>query len=171
MVQPSYLTKGSPLRSLFRASIWAPGAIPEEEEKYRSLKTVMFPVIDILFILGGFSAARHGIPAISEFFDDSIVDLFSYLLSFAAFLAFVGIAFPSQWRIEIMGKSVIFGLISAYISSLLVLTLQGEDNRGFVLFVAAVAICPVAWRMGLIGSEWRDRRVDAAKAKTLVGGE
>lgn len=41
---------------LWRASIWAPGAIPPEEWKYRNLKRVALPVYDAIAVLAGVHA-------------------------------------------------------------------------------------------------------------------
>lgn len=147
------------MRRIYAASIWAHDAIPASEWKYRNLKRIMFPVIDFLFILGGFSAARYGVPAISEFFPDPVVDAFSYALSFVALACFVGVLFPQLWQIEIAGKIALLTLMTGYFVSLLLLTAAGEGNRGFVLLVAAVALCPIVWRLSLLGSEWQTRRL------------
>lgn len=149
------------MRKLFLLSIWAPDAIPADEWKYRNLKRVMFPVIDFIFILGGISAAYYGVPAISEFFPELVVNSFSALLCTTAFICFLGVSFPRQWRLEILGKTILFGLIVGYITALFILTAVGEGNRGFVLAIALVAICPIAWRLTLLGSEWQERRLAA----------
>lgn len=156
------------MRKLLAASIWAHDAIPIEEWKYRNLKRVMFPVMDLLLVLAGLSAAKYGIPAISEFFPDHIVDLFAYVMVFAALGCLIGVSFPRLWPIEISGKSVILGLIVGYIASLLILTAVGEDSRGFVLTIACIAICPIVWRITLLGSEWQDRVLAAKQAKAIA---
>lgn len=146
---------------LFQASIWAPGAIPAEEWKYRNLKRIMFPSIDLFFILAGLSAAIHGVPEISEFFPEPVVDIFSYLLSLVALVCFVGVSFPSQWRLEILGKTILFGLMVAYAIALLILLVDGGASRGFVLFVSIVTLHPIVWRLSLLGSEWQLRRLES----------
>lgn len=154
------------MKRIFSMSIWASGAIPADEWKYRNLKRVMFPVVDLLFFLAGLSGARYGVPAISEFFPDQVVDFFAYILSMIALICLTGVAFPRLWLVEILGKSILLGLMVGYFVALFLLTAVGEGNRGFVLLIAAVALSPVVWRMSLLGSEWQDRRVAARKAKT-----
>ena len=164
------------MRTLYEASIWAPGTIPVEEWKYRNLKRVMFPAVDVLLILGGFSAARYGIPAISEFYPDLFVDIFAYVMSFCALVALVGVSFPRLWAVEIAGKAAVFGLIVGYITSLFILTLEDKgdsDSRGFVLIIAMIAVCPIVWRLSLLGSEWQARvlarKAAARNAKAELG--
>lgn len=152
---------------LYLMSIWHPDAIPKNEWKYRNQKRVMFPAIDVLFILGGFSAAKYGIPAISEFFPDSFVDGFAYILSIAGLVCLIGVSFPRLWAIELGGKSVALSLLVGYILSLLILTAAGEGNRGFVLIIACIASSIIIWRISLLGSEWQDR-VTAQKVNLNV---
>ena len=147
------------MRNIFSMSIWAPNAIPSDEWKYRNLKRVMFPVIDVIFILSGLSAAYYGVPAISEFYHRGVVDSFALAMSLSGFAALLGVAFPKLWALEIGAKSVLLGLMVVYFTSLFILTRIGEGNRGFVLGIAAVAIAPVIWRLSLLGNEWQQRRV------------
>jgi len=147
------------LRRVWAASIWAPDAIPADEYKFRNLKRVMFPVIDVLFVLGGLSAAAYGVPAISEFFTNETVDLYAYTLSTVAFVCFLGVAFPRLWPLEVMAKSALLGLNALYFTALFILTAVGEGNRGFVVIIAAVAMCPIIWRINVLGSEWQERRL------------
>lgn len=146
-------------KRLFAASIWAAGAVPPEEWKYRNLKRITLPFIDFMFILGGISAARYGVPAISEFFDDFVVDLFSYALSTIAFLCLLGVSFPKLWGLEAVAKSAIVGLMGGYVVALFMLTAVGEGNRGFVFTVAVVAMALPVWRLSLLGAEWQERRM------------
>jgi hypothetical protein len=148
------------MKFLLSQSIWAHDAIPADEWKYRNLKRVMFPVIDFFFLLAGLAAARFGVPAISLFFDEVVVDFFSYILCFSALFALIGVAFPRLWPMEILGKSVLLSLITTYFVALFILTSVGEGNRGFVLMIAAVALCPLVWRLSLLGAEWQKRNVD-----------
>ena len=146
------------MRKLYLNSIWAPGAIPLNEWKYRNLKRVMFPIVDFFFFFAGISATRHGVPAISEFFPNVVVDSFAILLSASALVCFIGVAFPKLWGLEMGGKAVIIGLMVGFISSILILTLSGDTSKVFVLIVASIAVCPVVWRISLLGTEWQDRR-------------
>lgn len=147
------------MRKLFLSSIWAPNAVPSPEWKYRNLKRIMFPVIDFLFILAGVSAAINGVPAISEFYPGFMVDIFSVVLSTAALICFVGVSFPRLWWLEILGKTILFGLMVGYVLSLLILTAAGDPTRGFILLIAAASLAPIVWRLSLLGSEWQVRRL------------
>lgn len=148
------------VKALFNLSIWAKHSIPAGEWKYRNLKRVLFPIVYLLFFCSGFYADQYGVPAISDFFPYSVIHVFSYILGTSSVLCLLGIAFPRLWPLEILGGSVILGLMTGYLLSLFIIAVIGPGNRGFVLFVSAIALAVVVWRLSLIGAEWQARRLD-----------
>lgn len=115
--------------------------------------------MDLMFFFGGLVAAVNGVPAISEFFPNDVVKFFAYLFSCAALICLAGVSFPRLWAFEILGKSILLGLMTAYLVSLLFLTAGNVGNRGFVLFVTAATILPIVWKLSILGSEWQARRL------------
>lgn len=141
------------MRRLWRQTIWARDAIPLNERKYRSLKRIWLPIVDLLYILGGLSAARYGVPAINEFFTDEVVCL-------------VGVAFVRLWWLEIAGKCVLLGQMATYVTALVILTRAGDDQRGFVFVIATIATVPLLIRLTIVADEWADRRAAKSEAST-----
>lgn len=154
------------MRRLWRQTIWARDAIPLNERKYRSLKRIWLPIVDLLYILGGLSAARYGVPAINEFFTDEVVDLFGYSLSAAALVCLVGVAFVRLWWLEIAGKCVLLGQMATSVTALVILTRAGDDQRGFVFVIATIATVPLLIRLTIVADEWADRRAAKSEAST-----
>lgn len=148
------------MRALFDLTIWAKGAIPADEWKYRNLKRVMFPIVYVLFLFSGVYAAESGVPAISGVFSDSIIDTVSCVLSLSAILCLFGISFPKLWPVEITGASLILGIMTGYLLALFFIGVWGSGDRGFVWFVSCVSITPIIWRLSLLGFEWQFRRLD-----------
>lgn len=146
------------MKKLYMLTIWAPGAIPVEEWKYRNIKRIMFPLIDFLFMLAGIKAIAYNVPGVSLFFDDPIIDLVAYILVLSAATCLVGVSFPRLWAVEIIGKSILLGVMSGYFASLVLLAFMGYSTIEFTLFMSAISICPVVWRLSLLGSEWQSRR-------------
>lgn len=151
-------------KKIYAASIWAPGAIPPDEWKYRNLKRMLLPIIDLAYVIAGISAALNGVPAIGEFFDPFVMDFFAYGLAAVSFGCLIGVAFPEFWPLETAAKSLLIGLMAGYVVALLLLTAEGDPNRGFVLMVAFIATCTPIWRLSLIGDEWSTRRAIVAGA-------
>ena len=164
------------MKKLYLASIWAPGAIPAEEWKYRNLKRVMFPIVDLLFFIAGITAALNGIRAVDVFFSHTVVTSFSYTMSIAALICLVGVSFPRYWSLEMFGKAILLGLMVGYISALLILSFVAQQQTsGFTPIIASIAICQIIWRVTLLGHEWQERKLTSkvsnalAKAKTKRG--
>jgi phosphotransferase system glucose/maltose/N-acetylglucosamine-specific IIC component len=147
-------------RRLLKHTIWAADAIPPDEWKYRHLKTVVFPVIDLGLIYSGVYAAIFGAPAIGEFFHYGVNLVFSVLFVAAAGSALIGVSFPRLWVVEVSAKTVLSGLLTAYLGALFILTTDGDSSRGFItgLTVAALGMC--VWKASILGSEWATRRAE-----------
>ncbi|WP_213816216.1 hypothetical protein [Glaciihabitans sp. dw_435] len=150
----------NPIARVWAASIWAKGAIPPDEWKYRSLKRVVLPLYDVLIIIGGILGARFGVPAVEEFYPSSMIDTVSQLFALAGLLALLGIAFPSLWLPEVIAKAAIIGLLSSYVGALISLTANGDPTRGFVSTIAIGFCLLPAWRLGMLGAERRTRRAE-----------
>ena len=146
------------LRQLWRATIWAPGAIPLDEDKYGSLKRFLLPYIDVVLFLSGLSAVRYGAPSLSEFVPTGVTEAFGVLFIGATVMAFLGVVFPSLLPLELAAKLTLFALSVAYLVALFLLTQAGSEIRGFITgYVAAVAGL-LLWRLAFLGRERRERR-------------
>lgn len=146
------------IHRLWAASIWHPDAIPLDEWKYRNLKRVLLPIVDVFLIWCGVWAGIQGIPAIDLFFTDWVSDSFSYVFTGAAMLALIGVAFPRLWWVEAGAKIVLSGLLASYLGALMLLTLPSIGSRGFISGLAGIALGIVTWRLSLLGGEWAQRR-------------
>jgi len=151
------------MKRILAASIWGPHTIPIEEWPYRNLKRVTFPFIDLLFFFAGIVAILYGVAPLNNFFSEEIFYIFSGLLSFAALICFIGLAFPVLWMLELLGKSILIGLMVGYIMTAIFANIATGENHIFDMFIAAIAITPVLWRVSLLGSEWQARRLKEAK--------
>lgn len=146
------------LSRFWGATIWAPDAIPLDEDKFGSLKRYLLPYIDVVLFLSGLSAVRYGAPSLSEFLPVPVTQVFGVLFIGATVLAFVGVVFPKLWLMEVAGKLSLFVLSVAYTVALFLLTQDGSAIRGFITgYVAAVAGL-LLWRLAFLGRERRERR-------------
>ena len=168
----SKIRLGVLVRDTFEKTIWAPGAIPVEEWKYRNLKRVWFPLSSAVFLLAGISALYSGVPAISKFFEPEFVVMFAVLLVLAASFSFFGQIFPNLWPVEVLGDTLILGLMAGYVTSRLLLENQNPP-REFPLAITLAAIIPIVWKLTLLASEWQTRRNNAnlnSRSNNTEGG-
>jgi len=149
----------SMVNRIFEASIWAEGAIPDQEWKYRNLKRVLLPILDLIFICSGVVATVVGIPAISKFFPSPIVFLFGLTLIIIAIGCLIGVAFPQFWPLEMACESILLGILASYALALIIVTLANESNRAFGLTLVIGLMCVVVWRLSLLGAEWQTRKL------------
>lgn len=144
-------------RELGAATIWAKGAIPADEFKYRNLKRIWLPFFDICVIVGGLVGSVNGIPAVEEFFPVGLTDTLSLTFAALGLFCLIGVAFPSLWRLESFAKSSVIGLLIGYVFALVFLVSGGDPARGFVSVIAIMACIVPAFRLGILGYEKRER--------------
>jgi hypothetical protein len=150
---------------IFQASIWAPGAIPPEEHKYRNLKRVILPIYDILIVIGGVSAWRYGVPAIQELFSMWITGIVSVVFTAAGVACFIGVAFPKLASLETAAKIVVIGMLTSYVTALALLLSEGDADRGFISVIAVMAMLLPLWRISLLSGERQKRKIVARRER------
>lgn len=146
------------MRRLWRASIWHPDAVPPDEWKFRSLKRVWLPVYDLLAIGAGVWAALFGSPVLHSLFNKPMIDALGVLLAVVATVCLLGVAFPALWRWEIVGKTILVGLLGAYAASVVLFRTNPDPSSGFVAFVIVLALPLPIFRLTLLGEEIKERR-------------
>lgn len=150
------------LARLWRRSIWHPDSIPPEEWKYRWLKRVWLPIYDLFAIAAGFWAAAFGSPILYRLLGDGIaVDILGMMFAFVGTLCFLGIAFPSLYRIEIFGKILLIGMLGAYAAAIALFNANGDTTSWFVAFVVLMTLPLPFFRLNLLGEEIKERREGA----------
>lgn len=148
------------MRRLWRASIWHPDAIDPDEHKYRNLKRVWLPLYDMIAIFAGVQAVIHGSTILNRLFAPALVDVLGIVLTVVATVCLAGVAFPSLWVVEIIGKVMLVGLVAGYVTTILMFS----ENPGPNLFVVGMLTfgLPLAFfRLNLLGEELKERRAVA----------
>jgi hypothetical protein len=150
-------------------TIWAPGAIPVDDLKYRHIRRVYMPIFDFLAVVAGIAAVEYSIPALDDLFTPAIADAVGYLFALSGLASLAGIAFPAAWALEIWAKSVLAGLLLAYALSIgALLALFHDVDRGFVAVIALMATLPFFMRLSVLGEEKRIREAKARAAAAVL---
>ena len=145
------------MRRLFAASIWAPGAIPADEWKYRNLKRVWLPTYDVVAILAGVVATVQGSPLLNRLFSELLVNMFGTGMAVIAMICLLGVIFPALWAVELVGKAILVGIVSAYATTILLFASNPQPNDFIVLMLAFSLPLPL-FRISLLGEEIKERR-------------
>lgn len=149
------------MRGLWRASIWSKGAIAPSEWKYRNLKRVWLPLFDVIAVAAAYFAYTQGSRLLYRIFGPELVDAFAALYGVVAIVCLLGVAFPRLWAVEVAGKSVLVGMIVAYIGAILLYseTPPGEPPSYFIVTMLAGLLPLPLFRLGLLGEEWVTRLI------------
>lgn len=141
---------------IWRASIFHPGAIPiYEGETSTSLKRGFLPVFDAIPIVMGAMAIHSGMPSFDIVYNDQISVLAAWALVISAAAAAFGLIFPRFWRMEAIGKIIMFAILLGYSYALWSLTAAGGNGRGFVAGGITALTLFVGWNLLRIGRERR----------------
>ncbi|MFL2001425.1 hypothetical protein [Microbacterium sp. A1-JK] len=120
------------LRRLYRATVWAPHGLDHVPEGYRGLFRWVLPLTDAFFFWFGAVGWWNGIATVETASSQGWQETWSAAIAVFALAAFIGVAFPRLWVLEMVSKLFLVGLISVYIAIFL--------GRGFAdPLVAATA--------------------------------
>lgn len=138
-------------------TIWSKRSIPPAEWKYRNLKRVVFPAVDLWFILGGVLGSIHGIPAIDDIYPHWVATIGGLAFAFVGLVCFIGVSFPQLWLVEIWGKGFLVGMIVGYMIALIIASVITRAAAAYVLSLAGVCLTLVIWRLSILAEEARER--------------
>ena len=150
------------MRRLFAASIWAPGAIPPDEWKFRYLKRFWLPLYDLLAMWAGINAVVFGSRLLNRLMSEELLDLVGWSFFAVALVCLLGVAFPRLWAVEMVGKSVMVGMVFAYMASVILYPTPAppaqESPNWFIVAMLGFGLPLAMFRLNLLGEEWKERR-------------
>lgn len=162
----------SVLRRLWHASIWHPDAIPADEWKWRHEKRLTLPLLDVILICAGLWATAYGSPLLNKLYGHGVVDLAGMGLAFVATVCLAGVAFPSMWLAELIGKTLMIFLLTTYAVAVAFFQPNPDPASGFVAFiVVAMLLKPIDRLLGLVAERTdreNDREADANEGEADV---
>lgn len=147
---------------LHARSIWAAGAIPPEEWKYRNLKRVALPVYDGFAVLAGLAAITYGSRLLNRIFTPELLDIVGLGFSVVALVCLLGVAFPCLWAVEMIGKAVLVGMVIGYQAAVVLyptpVPAVDDVPNWFVVCMLGFGLPLACWRLSVLGEEWWTRR-------------
>lgn len=162
-------------RRLWEASIWAKGALPLHEQKYRSLKRVWLPLYDVVLVIAGINAVLYGSRLLDRLYGD-FTDVIGAFFSAIALVCLAGIAFPRLWAVEFVGKTLLVAMVIAYISAIILSpspaqVQANEPPNWFIVTMLAATLPLPLFRLELLTTELADRRAVERRRSLGVAGE
>lgn len=156
-------------KAVFAESVWAPGALEDEEPKYRNARRIWLPLYDLIAIYVGTTGIIFGSPILRRLFPEEVIDISTGIFLFAAMLCLGGVLFARLWLVEMLGKLTLFGMIVAYITTILLNPSTGDPNW-FVVGMIALGIPICLFRLDVLTYEYRERKEQEEAEKLLAEG-
>lgn len=152
------------LKRIARASVWAKGALPEEERRYWGLYKWCFPLADALFFYFGVIGWRNGVASVQEAASVDWQTTWSAAVAAAALFAFMGVGFPKLWSVELVSKLALVSLVAMYVALYVARGIDDPNVTATAGLICILVIFPT-WRLG-------DLAVDAVRwSKSQRGGK
>lgn len=152
------------MKRLLRHTIWATGAIPFDEYKYRHLRRVYLPLYDVLFVWAGLIAVRYGIPSLDSLLPNEVADALGWTLVGVSVVALVGVSVPRLWVLEFAAKSVLLIILVVYFLALRVMGAEsGTDGYQFISVIVLAATVLLLFRFSLLTEEAQNRKLTRGK--------
>lgn len=164
------------MKRLLSRTVWAKGALDHEPKKFRSLWRVWLPAYDLFAIGAGVSAVVHGSTLLNRIFGEVLTDIAGWGFTAVALSCLICVSFPALWKLEMVSKSVLVGMVVAYIYCILFLptpaqiAASGAPNY-FVGFMLAFGLPLALFRLNQLADEQYERRVRARVEALIDTGE
>lgn len=120
--QPSTLKKPGHVHSwllkseLFRASIWGPESVSDDDDRMASLLRIWLPLSYATSFVFGILGIRFGVPAIFDAISPAYSFVWACIVTLVSLACLVGVSFPrTLWRLDIYANSALvmgFGIYS-----------------------------------------------------------
>jgi hypothetical protein len=123
--------------------------VSAKDWRFRGIFRFVLPVTDLLFLWFGIVGCLNGVRSLQEAVGAEWQAGWSVLVAISAFVALVGVSFPKLWVIEMVGKCVLIGLVSAYVLVAVgnILEPHASATAGLVVILILLPI----WRVGDLG--------------------
>lgn len=135
------------LKRIAKASVWAKGALPEVERRYWGLYKWCFPIVDLLFVFFGVVGWANGVASVQEAASASWQTSWSAAIAVTALAAFVGVAFPKLWALELVAKLLLISLVSMYVALYLLRGTLDPNVTAMAGLICSLIVFPT-WRLG-----------------------
>ena len=83
--------------------------------------------------------------------------MFGTGMAVIAMICLLGVIFPALWAVELVGKAILVGIVSAYATTILLFASNPQPNDFIVLMLAFSLPLPL-FRISLLGEEIKERR-------------
>lgn len=134
------------MRRIFKASIWAPDALPLVQHRFKPVFRVFLPIVDFLFIIFGIIGLIIGSRVVQDFTLPWYNTFWSVAIGAAALSALIGLVFSWHW-VEIIAKLVLVISCATYGLLLGLNVAAGATNSALTITLTAIVVLIPIFRM------------------------
>lgn len=135
------------LKRLWGLTVWSHSGVAAADWRYRGIFRFVLPITDLLFVWFGVFGFTRGVESVQEAAGAEWQTWWSAGLALSAALAFVGVAIPRLWVIEMVAKIALVAHIAAYV----VVSIGRVGAVPAAAGVVCILILLPIWRVGDLG--------------------
>lgn len=144
---------------ILNATVWSRNGVTADDWRFRGIFRFVLPVTDLLFLWFGVVGWVNGINSVRDAAGDVWQTWWSAGIAVSALIAFVGVAFPRLWGIEMGAKIMLVALVSGYVALYLARGLADPNITALAGLMVILILLPV-WRLADLGRvAWQRGRI------------
>lgn len=140
-------------------TVWHRRGVPPSAWRFRGIFRYVLPLTDLLFLWFGVVGWNNGIRSVLEVTSIQWQTWWSLGIALSAAGAFVGVVLPSLWKLELVSKVFLVGLVSAYVALFLARGLEDPLVAATAGLIVILILLPM-WRIADLSvtlRRWRKR--------------
>lgn len=138
------------MKRILNATVWAPNGVSAADWRFRGIFRFVLPTTDLLFLWFGVVGWINGVGSVQAAAGNVWQTCWSAGIALSALVAFVGVAFPKLWAVELGAKIVLIALVTGYVALYLARGVTDPNVTALAGLIVILILLPV-WRLADLG--------------------
>lgn len=133
-------------------TVWSKDAMPLVPPRFRSIYTVLLPVIDVGLILFGITSLTAGSKIIGDFTLPWFRVAWGAMILAGAIVALIGLVFMRK-RTELLGRFAVGMGLLIYVAAIIMYIAAGSSTSALTLVLVLIRLAALSWRVNDLFTE------------------
>lgn len=133
-------------------TVWSKDAMPLVPPRFRSIYTVLLPVIDVGLILFGITSLTAGSKIIGDFTLPWFRVAWGAMILAGAVVALIGLVFMRK-RTELLGRFAVGMGLLIYVAAIIMYIAAGSSTSALTLVLVLIRLAALSWRVNDLFTE------------------
>jgi hypothetical protein len=133
-------------------TVWSKDAMPLVPPRFRSIYTVLLPVIDVGLILFGITSLTAGSKIVGDFTLPWFRVAWGAVILIGAVVALVGLVFMRK-RTELVGRFAVGMGLLIYVAAIIMYIVSGSTTSALTLVLVLIRLAALSWRVNDLFTE------------------